>query len=61
MCVEDEPNNEPAQGASRHQQHRRPTSGGKSIRELLGEPGTEDIEFVPPRLGDKIFRPADLE
>jgi len=31
-----------------------------TIRELLDLPGVEDIEFDPPRLGDGIFRPADL-
>jgi hypothetical protein len=27
---------------------------------LLEQPGVEDIDFDPPRLGTGIFRPADL-
>jgi hypothetical protein len=37
------------------------TQGGPGILELLGQPGVEEIEFDPPRLGDAIFRkPAEL-
>jgi prevent-host-death family protein len=32
----------------------------KNIVELLSMPGTEDIEFDPPRLGDDLVRPADF-
>ena len=51
---------EPAYVLLRHDAYRRLTGGGPTIRELLAEPGVEDIEFHPPRLGGGIFRPADL-
>ncbi len=51
---------EPAYVLLRHDAYRRLTAGAPSIRELLAEPGVEDIEFDPPRLGEGIFRPADL-
>jgi hypothetical protein len=37
------------------------TSGGPTIRELLDQPGTEDVAFDLPRLGGGIFRPALLD
>ena len=43
----------------RHDAYRR-LVGGPSIRELLHQPGAEDIEFDSPRLGCGIFRPADV-
>lgn len=51
---------EPAYVLLRHDAYRRLAGDGPTIRELLSEPGAEDIEFDPPRLGDGIFRPADL-
>jgi len=44
----------------RHDAYRRLVGGGPSIRELLSQPGVEDIEFDPPHLGGGIFRPAAL-
>lgn len=51
---------EPAYVLMRHDTYRRLIGGGPTIRELLSQPGAEDIEFDPPRLGGGIFRPADL-
>lgn len=51
---------EPAYVLMRHDAYRRLAGGGPTIRELLSQPGAEDIEFDPPRLGGGIFRPADL-
>jgi prevent-host-death family protein len=51
---------EPAYVLLRHDAYRRLTGDGPTIRELLDQPGVEDIEFDPPRLGTGIFRPADL-
>lgn len=31
-----------------------------SIVDMLYLPGVEDVEFQPPRLGDELYRPADL-
>jgi prevent-host-death family protein len=52
---------EPAYVLLRHEEYRRLTNGGPTIRELLAQPNAEDIEFDPPRMGGGIFRPADLE
>jgi prevent-host-death family protein len=51
---------EPAYVLLRHDAYQRLAGGGPTIRELLDQPGTEDIEFDPPRLGGGIFRPAAL-
>jgi hypothetical protein len=52
---------EPAYVLLRHDTYMRLTQGGPGILELLGQPGVEEIEFDPPRLGDGIFRaPAEL-
>ncbi len=51
---------EPAYVLLRHDAYRRLTGGGPSIRELLDQPGTEDVEFDPPRLGGALFRPPAL-
>lgn len=52
---------EPAYVLLRHDAYRRLAGGGPSIRDLLAQPGGEDIEFEPPRLGGGIIRPADLD
>jgi PHD/YefM family antitoxin component YafN of YafNO toxin-antitoxin module len=52
---------EPAYVLLRHDAYRRLAGDGPTIRELLDQPGTEDIAFDPPRLGGGIFRPADLD
>jgi hypothetical protein len=51
---------EPAYVLLRHDVYLRLAGDGPTIRELLDHPGVEDIEFDPPRLGEGIFRPADL-
>jgi prevent-host-death family protein len=51
---------EPAYVLLRHDAYRRLVGGGPTIRALLDQPGVEDIEFDPPRLGGGIFRPATL-
>ena len=50
---------QPAYVLLRHDTYRRLVGGGPSILELLHQPGAEDVEFDPPRLGAGIFRPAD--
>lgn len=49
----------PAYVLLRHETYRRLTGRGPSIRELLDMPGTEDIEFDPPR-SRSVWRPIDL-
>jgi prevent-host-death family protein len=51
---------EPAYVLLRHDAYRRLAGGGPTIRELLDQPGAEEIEFDPPRLGGRIFRPPTL-
>jgi PHD/YefM family antitoxin component YafN of YafNO toxin-antitoxin module len=51
---------EPAYVLLRHDVYLRLAGDRPTIRELLDHPGVEDIEFDPPRLGEGIFRPADL-
>ena len=51
---------EPAYVLLRHDAYRRLAGGGPTILDLLDQPEGDDIEFDPPRLGNGIFRPADL-
>jgi antitoxin (DNA-binding transcriptional repressor) of toxin-antitoxin stability system len=51
---------QPAYVLMRHDTYRQLLGEGPTIRELLDCPGIEDIEFEIPRLGEGIFRPADL-
>lgn len=51
----------PAYVLLRHDDYRRLTSEGPSLRQAVAQPGGDDIEFEPPRLGGPLFRPADLE
>ena len=51
---------EPAYVLLRHEDYKRLTGKGKGIRNLLGQPGAEDIAFDPPRLGGGTFRRAKL-
>lgn len=50
----------PAYVLMRHDAFRRLTGRPPRIRELLDQPGVEDVDFDPPRLGGGLFRPADL-
>jgi prevent-host-death family protein len=36
------------------------TDNKESIVELLAMPDADDIDFEPPRLNKKLYRPADL-
>lgn len=42
------------------EEYQRVTRSQTSIVDLLAMPGVEDIDFEPTRLGDEIFRPAEL-
>jgi prevent-host-death family protein len=52
---------EPAYVLLRHEDYRRLKGGGPTIVEMLAQPESADMEFEPPRLGNEIFRPADLK
>ena len=41
-------------------QYRQVTGSKKSILDLLAMPGTEDIDFTPPRMQNNIYKPAEL-
>jgi prevent-host-death family protein len=38
----------------RHETYRRLSGHGRSIRALLSDPESEDVDFESPRLGDEI-------
>ena len=42
------------------EEYQRVTRSQLSIVDLLAMPGVVDIDFEPPRLGDDLYRPADL-
>jgi len=44
----------------RHDAYRRLIGEGESIRQLLDQPGADEIEFEPPRFGAGLFRTPDL-
>jgi prevent-host-death family protein len=50
----------PAYVLLRHDAWRRLQGSSPALRELLDLPGTEGIEFDPPRLGAGLFHPPDL-
>ncbi len=50
----------PAYVLLRHEAYRDLAGGRPTILDLLDQPGLEDIEFDPPRLGGGIFRPIDF-
>jgi prevent-host-death family protein len=50
----------PAYVLLRHDAYRRLLGKAPTIRDLLGQPGAEDIEFDPPRFGTGLFRPPSL-
>jgi prevent-host-death family protein len=52
---------EPAYVLLRHEDYRRLMGGGPTIRDMLDQPGMEDIDFEPIRLGGGITHPADLD
>lgn len=52
---------EPAFVLLRIQDYRRLLGEIPRIRALLDQPGTEDIEFDPPRLGGGLFRVPSLD
>lgn len=51
---------EPAYVLLRHDAYRKLLGKGPKITDLLSQPGAEDVEFDPPRMGKGIYRPADL-
>jgi len=40
--------------------YRRLSGGTMSLAEALAQPGDDDFEFTPPRMGEGIIKPADL-
>ena len=50
----------PAYVLLRHDAYRRLIGEGESIRQLLDQPGAEEIEFEPLRFGSGLFRAPDL-
>jgi prevent-host-death family protein len=50
----------PAYVLLRHDAYRKLLGKAPTIRDLLDQPGAEDIEFDPPRFGVGLFRPPSL-
>jgi prevent-host-death family protein len=42
------------------EEYRKLVGGRRNIVEMLGMPGSADIEFDPPRLRGPLWRPADF-
>ncbi|HZZ36737.1 MAG TPA: type II toxin-antitoxin system Phd/YefM family antitoxin [Caulobacteraceae bacterium] len=40
--------------------YERLTESSLSLARALAQPGDSDFDFEPPRLGDRIFKPADF-
>ena len=40
--------------------YQRLSGGNMSLAEALAQPGDADFDFKPPRMGGRIFKPADL-
>jgi prevent-host-death family protein len=51
----------PAYVLMRHETYRRLSGHGPSIRALLSDPESEDLDFEPPRLGDEPPRSAEFD
>jgi prevent-host-death family protein len=41
--------------------YRRLAGGNMSLAEALAQPGDSEFAFTPPRVGDGLFKPADLD
>lgn len=52
---------QPAYVLMRHETYRRLGGHGPSIRALLSDPESENVDFEPPRLGDETPRSAEFD
>jgi prevent-host-death family protein len=43
------------------EEYQRLSGGNMSLAEALAQPGNDDFEFDPPRMGGGIFKPAKLD
>lgn len=43
------------------EEYQRLTGQGKTLAEILAQPGTDDFDFEPGRLRDGWLKPADLD
>jgi len=41
--------------------YRKLAGAGKSLFEVVAQDQDDDIDFDPPRMGEQIFRPVDLD
>ena len=42
-------------------EYRKLTGTGRSLLEIVAQEAGDEIDFDPPRMGDRIFRPVDLD
>lgn len=45
----------------RHDTYRKLLGQNFSIRRVLAHPGSDEIDFEPPRLGDDLVQPAETD
>ena len=43
------------------EEYRKLAGAGRSLLEMVAQDEDDDIDFDPPRMGDRIFRPVDFE
>ena len=41
--------------------YRKLTGDGRSLLDIVAQDMDDDIDFDPPRMGDQIFKPVDLD
>jgi prevent-host-death family protein len=42
-------------------EYRRLTGNGRSLLDVVAQAEDDGVDFDPPRMGDLVFRPADLD
>lgn len=51
----------PAHVLLRFEDYQKLVGAQRSLLDIVAQPEDDDIEFAPPRMGDRIFRPADFD
>ena len=41
--------------------YRKLTGAGRSLLDIVAQDEEDDVDFDPPRMGDRIFRPVDFD
>jgi prevent-host-death family protein len=43
------------------EEYRKLTGAGRSLLDIIAQDVDDDFDFDPPRMGDQIFKPVDLD